>query len=370
MNIEKQIYLNTEQLQTMHERSGRAKACYGSLSRYGGVYFSLKAKTKVTLSLAFESISSFAKIYVDGLLITESTNPRSHFELTLTKGLHVFDVECATHGGFTVLAEGVGLEEDRRYFDRVGGHSAEGETVVYTSNGDRGVNAYRKTSSTNTLSRLSSCCFDDALYYDKANSRYTDTVRSASTGAQRSTVTLSIGRSESYTVRKIRSIAMTDGRTLEAGADYIVATVGEGGALQLLRVKDQTAISNGDFVTMRKPALCVVSAQRGSILIVQGADYVWTGYFFHAGGDKVITFGGDSYHYEEIVLCRNRYIAPSATIDEEEGTPIFYYRKESGELIRRPYESAESRIGYMESYHEGIGGGYMQYAGELQYVTA
>ena len=370
MNIEKQIYLNTEQLQSLYERSGEAKACYGSLSKYGGVYFYMRSKAKVTLSVAFESISSFAKMCLDGQMLAESMNPHSHFELILAKGLHVFDVECTTHGGFTVTAKGVGLEEDRRYFDRVGGHSGEAETVVYTSNGDRGVNAYRKTSSTNTLSRLSSYFFDDALYYDKANSRYTDTVRSASTGAARSTVTLSIGRSESYTVRKIRSIAMTDGRTLETGADYIVATVGEGRALQLLRVKDQTAISPTDFVTMHKPALRVVSAQRGSILIVQGMDYAWTGYFFHAEGNKVIAFGEDSYHYEEIPLGRNRYLAPSATIDEDEGTPIFYFRKESGELVRRPYDGVESTIGYMESYHEGIGGGYMQYAGELQYVTA
>ncbi len=370
MNIEKQIYLNTEQLQTMYERTGKVRACYGSLARYGGVLFSLKAKAKVTLSLAFESISTFAKVYVDGLMLSESMNARSHFEVTLAKGVHVFDVECTTHGGFTVTAQGVGLEEDRRYFDRVGGHSGEEEMVVYTSNGERGVNAYRKTASTNTLSRLSSCFFDDALYYDKANARYTSTVRSASTSAARSTVTLSIGRSESYPVHKIRSIAMTDGRTLEAGADYIVATVGDGGAFQLVRVKDQTALTPSDFLTMRKTALRVVSAQRGSVLLVQGTDYVWTGYFFHQEGDMTISFGNDTYHYEEIPLGRNRYLAPSATIDEEDGTPIFYYRKESGELIRRAYDGSESTVGYMESYHEGIEGGYMQYAGELQYVTA
>ena len=135
MDIEKQTYLNTEQLQTLFEKKGKAVACYGSSARYGGVRFTMRSKGKVSLSVAFYSIGADATICVDGLTVAVTRYLRSHYELSLSKGEHVFDVGCTSHGGFTLSVEGGSVEEGARYFDRVGGHSADGEIVVFTSNG-------------------------------------------------------------------------------------------------------------------------------------------------------------------------------------------------------------------------------------------
>ncbi len=369
MNIEKQTYLNTEQLQTLYEKPGKAVSSFGASARYGGVCFCLKARTKVRFDFSFRSLSGAAAISADGKLVAETLNPHYCFELILAKGVHVVDAECSSHGGLTVTAEGAGLEEDRRYLSRVGGHSASGETVVYMSNGDRGVSAYRKTSLNSTISHLSSAFYDDALLFDKANGVYTSTVRSASTGALRNTVTLLIGLETSYYVYSIKSIAMMDGRTLPSGADFIVATVSGNGGLQLLRVRDQTATTSADFVLMPEQALRVVSAQRGSVLMVEGADHVWKAFYFHQDGARSLAFGNYVVHYDVVPLVKNRYVAPSATIDDETGEPIFYYRKESGELMRQVYGESATLIDYSEGYHAGLEGGYKQYSGELQYVN-
>ena len=168
----------------------------------------------------------------------------------------------------------------------------------------------------------------------------------------------------------MEDVAVCDGRTLEAGADYLAAYVSDGGKLTLVRCNDGQTVGASDSLVWEKPVLRVSSAQKGSVLMTQSPDYVWTAFFFNSEGDCAIAFGQNVFHYAEIPLCRNRYVAPDATIDEEDGTPVFYYKTEDGRLMRMAYGEEPTQIGYGEGYHAGESGGFMQFAGEVKYQAA
>ncbi len=371
MNIEKQTYLNTEQLQGLFEKNGIAVSCYGAGSGCGGVRFYLSSKAKVTFEVRFHAVSAAAALRVDGTLVATTSRLTSRFELTLGKGDHVFDLSCSSHGGFVISASAHGLEPARAYFDRVGGHANASETVVYMSNGDRDVVSYRKTSSSLETATLSTPLYDDANLYDKTNDVYTQTkayVTSVENGAK---VLLNLSRDLTITVDgKVEDVAVCDGRTLDAGADYLAAYVSDGGKLTLLRCNDGQTIGTSDSHVWEKPVLRVSSAQKGSVLMTQSPDYVWTAYFFNGEGDGSVAFGQNVFHYSEIPLCRNRYVAPDATIDEEDGTPVFFYKTEDGRLMRMAYGDEPSLVGYGEGYHAGENGGFVQFAGEVKYQAA
>ena len=369
MNIEKQTYLNTEQMQSFFERQGKAVACYGAGSRYGGVRFRLRAKTKVTLHTEFHSIAERAKISLDGMIMTDTLNKISRFEFTLAQGEHLFDVDCASHGGFVLTVEAAGLEEGARYFDRIGGHSAGGETVLYFSHGDRDATSLRRTNGTEESAVLSSHDYDDTLLYDKTNQAYTATTAYITTINNRKRVLIYLNRNLYFNCDKVESVAICDGRTLETGADYIAMYVYDGGNMKVLRANHNTRLDTSAVLSWSTPVLRVASAQNGSVLMVQTPDYVWTAFYFHENGGKEMNFTRHTFHYDEIPLCRNRYVAPTATVDAD-GGPIFYYKKEDGRLMCMAYGEDPVEIGYYEAYHPGTEGGYLQYAGEVQYQAA
>ena len=371
MNVEKQTYLNTEQLQSLFEKQGKAVACYGAGSRYGGIRFRLHSKAKVVLKAEFHSIAAQAEICLDGASVCKTANKVSRFEFILSQGDHVFDVDCTSHGGFIVTAEAPGLSEGARYFDRIGGHSVGGETVLYMSNGDRGATSIRRTSNSEEISVLSSPLYDAAYLYDATNGVYTSTVAYITATDGRKKASTYFNRSQNFTVTRVDDVAICDGRTLEAGANYLAAYVYNGGSMRFLRGNHGSRIDTSSVMEWQTPVLRIVSAQKGSVLMLQSRDYVWTALFFHAEGQKELCFTRNTFHYDEIPLCRNRYVAPTATVSNEDGTPTFYYKREDGKLMRMAYGEDPTEVGYQEAYHPGVdGGGYMQYAGELQYQNA
>ena len=371
MNIEKQTYLNTELLQSLLVKEGRVIGCYGAGCPVGGVRFVLRAKGKVSLTAAFSSLSSDAVICLDGLILSETRYLTSHYEVTLSKGDHFFDVLCTTHGGYVLTVEGVGVEEGVRYLDRVGGHVEEDETLLYLSRGNRGAVAYRRTNDSEEITGLSVPLYDDALLYDKQSGAYTATVRHVAFHADQGRVILSIGRNETFlTGGGVRGVAICDGSTLENTASFLVMYVEKDGKARLFTPTDDQALTSAQGCNWGENLLRVVSAQRGSILMMQSTDHVWKGYYFHPEGAKTLTVSAyNVFHYDEVPLGRNNYTSPSAVTDEE-GVPIFYYRKEDGKLMRMTYGETPVEIGYQEGYHPGHNGGYYQYAGEVRYETA
>ena len=367
MNVEKQTYLNTERLQALFEKREEAVACYGAGSRYGGVRFSLRARTSVTVTVEFHSPAAEASLCLDGALVAKTQNKVYRFTLQLSQGDHVAEVDCASHGGFVIKAVAAGLTEGARYFDRVGGHSSEGETVVYMANGDRVVSAYRQTPTGLEISVLSTPLYDAARMYD--GSAYTSTLAYIESTAGRQKAHLYINRDLQFNVTRLESVAICDGRTLESGANYLAVYVADGGKATFLRCVHNTRIDSSAKLSWEAPLLRVASAQCGSVLIVQNKNYLWTAMYFHPEGEKALSFTRHTFHYDEIPLCRNRYVAPSATVDED-GVPVFYYRREDGTLLRMAYGEVPTEIGYAEAYHAGADGGFWQYAGEVRYEAA
>ena len=370
MNIEKQTYLNTELLQSLLVKEGRVVGCYGAGCPVGGVRFILRSKGKVALTAEFRSVSSDAVICLDGLILAETLYPTSHYEVTLSKGEHVFDVLCTGHGGYVLTVEGVGVEEGVRYLDRVGGHVEEDETHLYLSRGRRGAVAYRRTNDSEEITGLSVPLYDDALLYDKQNRAYTTTVRNVSYHPSEGRVYLSTANTESFlTGSGVRSVAISDGSTLENTASFLVMYVEKDGKARLFTPRDDQPLTSAESCVWGENLLRAVSAQRGSILLMQTTDGVWKGYYFHPQGEETLTVSAyNVFHYDEVLLGRNKYTSPSAVTDDE-GVPTFYYRKEDGKLMRMTFGETPVEIGYQEGYHPGHNGGYYQYAGEVQYMT-
>ena len=369
MNVEKQTYFNTEQLQSLLEKQGEAVECFGSGSRYGGVRFTLHAQSKVALEVAFDSISATASICLDGAIVAKTAKKVSRFEVLLGKGEHVFDVDCATHGGFVIRVSGTGLSEGARYFDRVGGYSSDGETVVYFSNGNRSVTRYRKTSSALQTSVISSPFYDAAQLYDKTNGEYTASVATVAVVNNGQKMHLYLGHDVLVQMGNVEGVAICDGRTLGAGADYLAVCVYGGGKAAFFRANDGGDVDETARCEWATSVLRVVSAQSGSILLMQNKNHVWTALYFHAEGENELRFTNHTFRYDLIPLCKNRYVAPTALADED-GAPIFYCKREDGKLVKIEYGASPVELGFQEAYHPGLSGGFWQYAGEAQYEAA
>ncbi|HAE89050.1 MAG TPA: hypothetical protein DCG79_04210 [Clostridiales bacterium] len=369
MNIEKQTYYNTELLQQLFEKRGKAVACYGTLSRLGGVRFHLGAQTKVVLEVRFHSMGTQASIRLDGDLLAKTSYRTSRFEVDLPKGDHVFEAESTSHGGFVIEAEGAGLTDGARYFDRVGGHASEDETVVYMANGDSKAIKYCRVGSTLQRTILSSPTYDDAYLYDKSGGAYTSTIAYVTAVDGRSKMLLHVNADQLVEMGKVESLAICDGRTLGTGADYLVGCVHDGGTLTFFRAGAGIGVGSSARCDWDRSALRVVSAQQGSVLIVQGKNYVWTALHFHPQGQKSLVFTGCTLRYDEIPLCKNKYVAPSAGEIDQNGVPVFYCKREDGKLVRKDGEQT-TELGWQEAYHPGVVGGFWQYAGEVDFESA
>ena len=370
MNIEKQTYLNTERMQAMFEKAGSAVACYGPNSRFGGVRFCLAASAKVAFEVDFYTIAADASVYVGGYLACKTARPSSRFCLMLSKGEHLLDVDCTSHGGFVLKVSAAGLSEGRLYFDRTGGHSLAGETVVYLTNGERGASSYRRTAGGLEVALLSSPVFDDAYLFDKVNGVYTDDRAYIGTGVSRSHAFLNFRNTVTLPANsRVEHVAICDGMTLGDNADFIAAYVYDGAKLCFARVLGAAADDSDHLLDYDKPVLRVVSAQRGSVLMLQQPGGVWTAFAFNEYGESALHFGQITLHYDEVPLCKNPVVAPSATVDEE-GSTIFSPDKEDGRLWRRELNGAPQVVGYQEAYHAGVSGGFMQFCGEVKYQNA
>lgn len=368
MNIEKQTYYNTELLQQLLEKRGKAVACYGSASRLGGVRFHLSGQTKVVLEVNFHTMGTQAYLRLDGDLLAKTSNRTSRFETVLPKGDHVFEAESTSHGGFVIEAEGAGLTEGARYFDRVGGHASSEETVVYMGNGDSKAIKYCRVDSSLQRTILTSPMYDDAYLYDKSGGVYTSTLAYVTALDDRSKMLLHVNSDEIVQMGKVESLAICDGRTLGSGTDYLVGCVHNGGTLTFFRVGGVSANASARC-DWGKPVLRIVSAQQGSVLMIQNKNNVWTALYFHPQGEKSLVFTGCTLRYDEIPLCKNQYVAPSAGEIDQNGFPVFYYKREDGKLVRAEGEQV-TELGRQEAYHPGVVGGFWQYAGEVSFESA
>ena len=365
MNIEKQIYYNTEELQERMLREKKLVVCFGSGNRYGGLRISVKRNTNVSFSIEFESLSNLATFRLDDALVAKSSKTHSHIALRLEKGEHVFEIDAGTtHGAFKIEAEGVGIEEGHLYIDRVGGYFDDQNTVVYLRNGDGFATKNQYTDAlvkTETNYRY----YDEAYLYDKTNAVYAATKRYIYSydGAKLYVI---VGRTLTLTTQKLNGAAICDARTLEDGADYIVAYINHNGELVFMRTVEGERYNSSHYSAAFPGFERVVSAQRGSIIMAENKDHVWSAYYFHPNGEKELVFSRNTFHYDEIRLCRNRHCSPTATIDETTGEPIFYYKQEDGKLMKLVYGSTPTLWSYEEAFHPGSTGGLCQFEGELR----
>lgn len=369
MNIEKQTYYNTEHLQELYERKSTAIAFYGESDGCGTLAFSLKRKSTVKIELRLRSLEGVGVLTLDGKIAGRVTTPYLQLNVKPEQGEHLvcFTVESGTHGAYEIEAEGVGLDEAHSYPERVGGYRTESECVLYMKTPGRKVVKYSYAEGSLVRSVENRSYSDEAYLYDAANGAYTATRRSVYSEDSRN-FTLQTGVSSTHQRSAIKGLAMCDGRTLESGANYLVAVLDGEGNLRFIRAMDGTAYQASDlsdtvFTGIRR----VMSAQRGSIFLVENRDHVWSGYFFHAGGTKTLVFSGLTLHYDEIPLCRNRSYSPTADADAE-GNPVFYFKKEEGALMRMAYGGTGAAVAYADAFHPCASGGLLQFAGELSYT--
>ena len=366
MNVEKQILYNTEQMQEQYRRTKTLVACFDAGNRHGGLHFFSRGNGSVILSVEFASIEGVVSLCLDGDLMIKGEKPYYHFEMKLEKGEHFFEFDAnVTHGGVRVSAEGVGIEESHRFIDRVGGYSDQSGMTVYLKNGDGIVTKCSYEDSVLSKQDLIYRFYDEAYLFDKTNGIYGTTRRYiySENGVK---LYLIIGRTQTVTLQELKAAAICDGRTLETGADYLAAYVDQNGKLGFFRVVDGARFNSSNYSSEFLGYERILSAQRGSIFLVENKEHFWSGLFFHAEGEKSLAFTQHTFHYDEIPLCRNKYCSPTATIDESDGTPIFYFKREDGKLMRMAYGAEATVVGYEEAFHPGVTGGLYQSDGELR----
>ena len=370
MNVQKQTYLNTVGLETRYQKTVTVKRSFGADRKRGGIFFTMKSKGRVCLSVDYRSLSGKVTVLLDGEVVACTAVPFVVAELKAEQGEHLFEaVTTATHGAFTMTAEGYSLEEEKVYADRVGGATSGSEGSVYIKNGKGAVDKYLLSGDALTRTEKSEIFYDEAYYYDRTQGQYTSTKRYCYATSE-SAFHVYTGTDCTFLYEDIGGLAICDARTLETGADYLVAFVDRGGVLRFLRVTDGAVtfgpneLATTTFSGMRR----VVSAQRGSVFLAEDAGHVWHGYFFHPNGEKVLSFPSHVLHYDEYVLTRNRNCAPTATVDEE-GAPVFYYKREEGALMRYPTGEVPTQIAYAEAFHPMPSGGLLQFGGELAVCT-
>ena len=370
MNVEKQIYYNTEQLKELYEKKKKAMACYEPNRQFGGVRFFLRRRTEVVLQVRFLSVNGSAEYYLDGLCMGVCAKPFFRAVLTLDKGEHIFDLDIYyVHGGFCISAEGAGLVQGESYADRVGGCSEGSDCVVYLRNGDRTLIRFLYSGGTIMKTGITdSRLWDKAVLYDRAEGSYLDNACFVHAGSS-DDLTVENGVTQVLSLPGLVSAAVCDARTLEAGADYLVAYTNASGELHLLETVQGQAYSAISDVMLSEGVRRVVSAQKGSVLFAEDKEGIWKAYYFHANGEKSLVYPAHTFHYSVIPLGKNHACAPDATVDDSDGTPVFYYRKEDGRLLRCSYGGTPVTVSYAEAYHPVTGGGLLQSEGEMKYYV-
>ena len=368
MNIEKQTLYNTEYLQELVRNAEKMTAAFGASRTRGGLYFSLRKAAKVVLRFEAASIDGSGRLFLDGALVGVVDKREAEIALKLEAGEHLFEFVSDTgseHGDFSLTAQGICAEVGRQYLERVGGYSNDTQTVVYLKEGDETVvkNLYENGALTATAQN--NYHYDEAHLYDRVNSAYTNTRRYVySTTKDRFYVYT--GKSNYLNQTAFRSVAICDARTLETGADYLVAYVTANGELHFLKTTDNARYNSNCYSETFTGYRRVLSAQRGSIFLAENKDRFWTALYFHAQGQKTLTFPQNVvFHYDAIPLGRNRRVAPNATIDETDGTPVFYFKKEEGALMRMALGEEATAVSYADALHPGAAGDLTAFDGVL-----
>ena len=362
MNIEKAIYLNTLTAAEETERKGRVVSAYTAGRIHGGVRFVMRGRGKARLIAAYRALTEQTSLSLDGKPIAVTLRPYTEVELCLDKGEHFFSADSpASHGGLTLIVEGAGVKGDGPYLDRVGGAYSASECVVYLKRGDGRVEKWVYDGSSLSCSARTERYFDEAYLYDAVGNTYLSTKRFCYAGTQNFTV--NNGVSTVFSHDGVRSLAMCDGRSL-SGADYLVAFVDKNGGLRFVRVRDGVNLTNADVSATVAGARRVVSAARGSIFLVEGADRNWTAYYFYPEGEKELSFTGYTARYDTIEIGRTGGAAPTATVDGA-GEPVLYYRKEDGRLMVKGLDTAATLVAYAEAFHPAASGGLIAVEGEL-----
>ena len=370
MNIEKQIFYGVEQLQEMNKKNDTLVANFGAECACGGIRFSTLVKKELVITVEFQSIEGEGTFLFDGVIVTKTAKAFSRFVLNPAKGEHVFEAKFPlAHGSFRILLEGAcGLQAGHCYHDFRGGFADQDQTVVYLRNDKGPVTKFSCENGVITQTPCEELMYDEAYLYDKTNQQYTTTRRYVYTLDGRKFY-IYLGTLLNFTKTGLKGVAICDGRTLENGADYLVAFIDGAGKMQFLRSEEMTAYNNTRYSNGITGTNKVVSAMRGSVFMAETADHYWNGYFFHSQGANVLNFTQHTFHYDLIPLGRNKYYTPTATVKEADGTPIFFYRTEDGVLMKKEYGQDPVVFGYAEAYHPGMGGGLWQHEGEICYAA-
>ena len=369
MNIEKQTYLNTLRLEERYRKTTTIGDSFPSDRPRGGIRFYARGNGKVRLTADFRTTTSAVTLYLDGMVIAHTVAQYFSTELTVEKGEHLFEASCVqTHTAFTLTVEGSALEKGRNYTDRVGGASGASECNVYVKRGNGSTDRYHYASGSLSRTALSEIFYDEAYLYDRTQQAYGSTKRYCyATG--NTSFSVHTGTLSTLNYADIGGLAMCDALTLETGADYLVAFVDQTHKLRFLRATENGTFGpNESSETAVSGVIRVVSAQKGSIFLAEDEGHFWTGYYFHANGDQILHFPQHDFHYETIPLCRNRYCSPNATVAAD-GSPIFYYKKEDGALMRLAYEGLPQKVAYADAYFPMISGGLLQQKSEVAVYT-
>ncbi len=356
MNYEKETYLNTEKLGELYRKEREVAGGVPSDQRVGGVRFRCDVSTKAVLEILFPALTSAYTASLDGLTLGKKSAPYLRMEVALGKGEHILEIKSeAAHGGAILRVRGVGVREGRRYFDRVGGYYTSSRLVVYTKRGTNNVEetAYESGVLTNSSTNYIAC--DACLRYDKSTSAYTSD-KGSLYAAQSTSLSVNSGVVSTVPVSGLSSAAMADGFSLPTGHDYLVAYTDDVNVLHV-----GTAAKNG-ALTMASRTISgvrrVLSAERGSILLVENAEGYWKVFRFTSDGSARFTIGGDSVKYEvtDLGKCAS---APTANLEGASFTPVVSYKTAQGVLVKGTLGGEPAPFAYADLYVAGNGCGLL-----------
>jgi len=363
MNYEKQTFLNTEQLRDQYRHEQTVSASVPSARTVGGIRFHCEAAANVRLELYFPALSSSYKPYFDGKVVAFNDLPYFTMNVMAEKGDHIFDfVSTEAHGGALLRVSGVGVREGRRYFERIGGYYTSTQIFAYMKSGDRLLEKVAYANGEFTVTTVPSLLFDACLHYNKANEYYVGSLGYINT-SQTAKLYINCGTGVVVNTQTIASAAIVDGHSLPIGHDYLIAYSDTSGVLHFY-----TAVRNGavtESSTTLNGIKRVVSAQRGSVLLVQNLENVWRAFVFGSGSNS-ITVGNDTIPYTVYDLSRSGVVAPTADLEYSTLKKLFFYKDASGVLVTRELDGEPTALGYADAYIAGQGVGLFVHDNELQ----